>query len=100
RSSDLQVADDVIVLQQGEVVEQRGIVDLVDRPQHPYTQELLAARPKLGGAPPAPVDTSGAVLLDVQDLDVRFSVSTPTGRGHVHAVQQVSFQVRRCTTRG
>ncbi|WP_022919656.1 ABC transporter ATP-binding protein [Ruania albidiflava] len=95
-----QVADEVIVLQQGQVVEQRGIVDLVDRPQHPYTRELLAARPKLGGSPPPPVDAAGEVLLDVQDLDVRFAVSTPTGRGHVHAVQQVSFQVRRGTTLG
>src|SRR5699024_8307686 len=95
-----QVADSCVVLQQGQVVEQRGIVDLVDRPQHPYTRELLAARPKLGGSPPPSVDASGAVLLDVQDLDVRFAVSTPTGRGHVHAVQEVSFQVRRGTTLG
>jgi peptide/nickel transport system ATP-binding protein len=95
-----QVADSCLVLQQGQVVEHRPIVDLVDEPAHPYTQVLLAARPRLGGSPPPPVDDSGAVLLDVANLDVRFPVSTPTGRTHVHAVQDVSFQVRRGTTLG
>ncbi|HIZ35982.1 MAG TPA: ABC transporter ATP-binding protein [Candidatus Ruania gallistercoris] len=95
-----QVADEVVVMQQGEVVEHSGIVDLVDRPQHPYTRQLLDARPRLGGAPPPPVDADGAVLLDVADLDVQFGVSTPTGRSVVHAVQEVSFQVRRGRTLG
>ncbi|WP_147917207.1 dipeptide ABC transporter ATP-binding protein [Ruania zhangjianzhongii] len=95
-----QVADEVVVLREGVTVEQRPIVDLVDDPQHPYTRELLAARPRLGGSPPPPVDADGAVLLDVQDLDVQFGVSTPTGRSVVHAVQEVSFQVRRGRTLG
>ena len=95
-----QVAEDVVVMQQGELVEARPIVDLFDRPAHPYTRQLLAARPVLGHAGPAAAGVEAETLLDVQGLDVRFAVSTPTGRSHVHAVNDVSFAVRRGTTLG
>src|SRR5262252_849241 len=36
-----QVADDVTVLRDGEIVEQAPILDVFDRPQAPYTRELL-----------------------------------------------------------
>ena len=39
------VADEVIVLQQGHVVEQGRTEDLLRAPSHPYTQRLLAAAP-------------------------------------------------------
>ncbi|PRC57176.1 glutathione ABC transporter ATP-binding protein, partial [Mycobacterium sp. ITM-2017-0098] len=39
-------------------------------------------------------------LLQVDGLDVRFAVSTPVGRSTVHAVNDVSFQIRRGTTLG
>jgi peptide/nickel transport system ATP-binding protein len=41
------VCDEVIVLQHGRVVEQGHPDDLFQRPQHPYTQRLLAAVPGL-----------------------------------------------------
>ena len=49
-----QVADDVTVLQDGEVVEQAPILDVFDKPQHAYTRELLKARPLVGGPGPHP----------------------------------------------
>jgi peptide/nickel transport system ATP-binding protein len=39
------IADDVIVLQAGSVVEQGPADEVFRRPQHPYTQQLLAAVP-------------------------------------------------------
>lgn len=95
-----QVADEVLVLNEGRSVERGPTADLVDQPTHPYTQQLLAARPLLGSAPPPPAAANAAVLLDVRELDVRFPVATPQGRSHVHAVQGVTFQVRRGTTLG
>ncbi|GIG29800.1 dipeptide ABC transporter ATP-binding protein [Cellulomonas marina] len=95
-----QVADDVTVLRAGEQVESRPVLDLVDRPQHAYTRELLAARPLLGQSHPAPAYPAAAPLLTVEGLDVRFPVVTPTGRTHVHAVDDVSFTVRRGHTLG
>ncbi|PSL37925.1 peptide/nickel transport system ATP-binding protein [Labedella gwakjiensis] len=95
-----QVADEVVVLQNGSPVERRPILDLVDRPEHPYTRELLAARPLLGRTPPPPAVERADVLLDVRSLDVRFPVSTPAGKTVVHAVDDVSFSLRRGRTLG
>ena len=39
------MCDDVIVLQHGRVVEAGSADDIFQRPQHPYTQELLSAIP-------------------------------------------------------
>ncbi|WP_454295970.1 dipeptide ABC transporter ATP-binding protein [Salana multivorans] len=95
-----QVADEVLVLREGEAVEQAGVLELFDHPQHAYTRELLEARPVLDRAP-SPESVPGApVLLQVAGLDVRFPVSTPTGRSVVHAVDDVSFEVRRGQTLG
>ena len=95
-----QVADDVTVLHDGSAVEQAPVLEVFDRPQQPYTRELLDARPLVGGSGPEPVAEDAAVLLDVAGLDVRFPVVTPTGRSTVHAVKDVSFQIRRGATLG
>ncbi|MGB4779212.1 dipeptide ABC transporter ATP-binding protein [Microbacterium sp.] len=93
-----QVADEVIVLRDGAPVEHRAIGDLYARPEHDYTRELLRARPRLvsGGGREAPAEADP--LLQVDSLDVRFNISTPTVRRVVHAVEDVSFGVRRGTT--
>jgi peptide/nickel transport system ATP-binding protein len=41
------MCDDVIVLQHGQVVEAGSADEIFQRPQHPYTQALLAAIPGL-----------------------------------------------------
>lgn len=87
-----QVAGDVTVLRDGQVVEQAPILQVFDHPQHAYTRELLAARPLLDGAGPDPAPVDTPVLLEVKGLDVRY--------GAVHAVNDVSFQLRRATTLG
>jgi ABC-type glutathione transport system ATPase component len=45
-----QVADRVAVMRSGEIVEERSCDDLFDAPEHPYTQALLDAAPRMGGA--------------------------------------------------
>lgn len=93
-----QVADEVLVLRHGEAVEQRPLVEVYADPQHAYTKELLAARPRVvPGAGPVS-QPAAAPLLEVAGLDVRFAVQTPAGRRTVHAVDDVSFTVRRGTT--
>ena len=34
----------------GQIVEQAGVLDLFDRPEHPYTEALLGALPQIEGA--------------------------------------------------
>jgi oligopeptide/dipeptide ABC transporter ATP-binding protein len=42
-----EVADDVLVMYAGQVVEQASVRELFDRPEHPYTEALLGALPQL-----------------------------------------------------
>jgi peptide/nickel transport system ATP-binding protein len=95
-----QVAKDVTVLRDGVAVEQGPILDAFDKPQNPYTRELLVARPLVGRSKPSPAPDDAPVLLHVEGLDVRFDVSTPLGRSTVHAVRNLSFDIRRHTTLG
>jgi peptide/nickel transport system ATP-binding protein len=43
-------ADQIIVMKQGAIVEQGDKESVLDRPQHPYTQSLIAASPSLSAA--------------------------------------------------
>ncbi|MBI3805229.1 MAG: ABC transporter ATP-binding protein [Nitrospirae bacterium] len=43
-----ETAQRVVVMQGGRVVETADVFSLFERPQHPYTQQLLAAVPRLG----------------------------------------------------
>ncbi len=42
-----EMADDVIVMQHGRIVETANVFDLFDHPQHEYTKKLLKTRPTL-----------------------------------------------------
>ncbi|HME47171.1 ABC transporter ATP-binding protein [Mycobacterium sp.] len=95
-----EVADDVTVLQDGEAVEQAPILEVFDRAQHPYTRQLLQARPLLGRGGPPPLAEDAPELLRVEGLDVRFGVTTPVGRSVVHAVKDLSLVIRRGGTLG
>ena len=46
-----QIADDIAVMYHGEIVEQGIARDVLEHPQHPYTQGLLACRPPLDSRP-------------------------------------------------
>jgi ABC-type dipeptide/oligopeptide/nickel transport system ATPase component len=42
-----EIADRIMVMYRGRVVEQGAVLDIFTNPQHPYTKGLLACRPKL-----------------------------------------------------
>ena len=42
-----EIADDVIVMYKGKIVEQGSVIDIFSDPKHPYTKSLLACRPPL-----------------------------------------------------
>jgi peptide/nickel transport system permease protein len=47
-----EIADRVVVLYAGQVVEQGGAAETFARPRHPYTQALLRSAPREEGPPP------------------------------------------------
>ncbi len=116
-----QMADDVVVMLRGRKVEQAPVAEIFAAPQHPYTQALLAAVPRLGSrsGTDLPLRTAQKVLhdgqwrtagtahqqdtarydtplLEVEGLTTRFDVGrSMLGRTthRVHAVEQVSFDI-------
>ncbi|KQP49875.1 ABC transporter ATP-binding protein [Pseudorhodoferax sp. Leaf274] len=72
-----QLADHVLVLRGGEVVESGPTAQVLRRPRHAYTRALLDAVPRVhgparGGAPAAPVAPGAEPLLRVQGIRKRF----------------------------
>ncbi|SPU50888.1 ABC transporter ATP-binding protein [Bordetella trematum] len=62
------IADHVVVMRHGEVVEQGSAQDVLGQPQHEYTQGLLAAVPRLNVDPGAAPVRAAAPLLQIRDL--------------------------------
>lgn len=96
-----EMADRVIVMKSGRMVEEARVTGLFANPQAAYTRDLLAAVPRMGlrgeVAAPAPSDAV-AVLSDVV---VRFPIKGGMlGRttAQVHAVEHVSFDIHKGET--
>ena len=119
-----EIADRVVVMKSGQQVEQASVTDLFDKPQHPYTRQLLSAVPKLGslrgiGLPQKfpsvektikksksqtipteeaeKLDHRGETILEVSGLTTRFPVRGGIFNrvvGNIHAVEDVSFSLR------
>ncbi len=88
------VADRVVVMYRGRLVETAPVDRLFAEPRPPYTRALLDAVPHLGREDgPEPVDPSNEVVLDVDDLVVEFAGRL--GQPAFTAVDHVSLQVRR-----
>jgi len=97
-----EMADEVVVMNQGRMEERGSLHQVFTNAQAPYTRKLLAAVPVLGTAPPPAVMNEQPVVLTVQDLSVRFALrhgwfETPR---MVHAVEGVSFELREGETLG
>ena len=93
------LADRVAVMLDGKVVEEAPVAALFGNPQHPYTQKLLAAVPKLGSGTVqtaerakkrAAADATEPVVV-AKDLVIEYAGRL--GRGGFRAVNSVSFQI-------
>ncbi|GAB3887101.1 hypothetical protein GCM10029964_052530 [Kibdelosporangium lantanae] len=103
-----QVADHLLVMKDGEYVEQGPTRQVLDDPEHPYTRRLLAAVPvahakgtrlTVGSAAPPPVErvASTEVVLRASNLGKSFDLP---GRRRLAAVRDVSFELRAGETLG
>jgi peptide/nickel transport system ATP-binding protein len=87
------LADRILVMKDGETVEQGTSDQIFNKPKHPYTQALLAAVPKLGRTTKRKLtlDSKEAPVLALQDV----CISYPK-RGRVPAFQaakNISFEI-------
>nr|WP_284041248.1 ABC transporter ATP-binding protein [Halomonas olivaria] len=117
-----EMADQVVVMRHGEKVEEAAVEEIFARPQHPYTQALLAAVPKLGSMQGEDlprmeplVELKGDIthtrgesrrqdtakldvtpVVEVENLVTRFDIRKGFFGGishRVHAVENVSFTI-------
>ncbi|GAB2597559.1 ABC transporter ATP-binding protein [Pseudactinotalea suaedae] len=124
-----EIADDVVVMRHGKVVETGPVEQIFHDPQHPYTQELLASLPQRDVptgrvAPPEPqstperVEVSGAVeeavrheetagepLLRIEGLRMEFDSVAGTmfsrrEKKRIVAVNDVSLEIAAGSTLG
>ena len=94
------IADQVCVMQGGEIVEQGPAAQIFAAPQHPYTQKLLAAEPK---GRPDPVAADAPEIVRTEGLRVWFPIHRGFLRrtvGYVKAVNDATLSVRAGETLG
>ncbi|PKI92112.1 ABC transporter ATP-binding protein [Actinomycetales bacterium SN12] len=99
-------ADRIIVMNQGEIVEAGPSAEILSRPQHPYTQRLVAAAPSLAskriGAVSARAEetvSTAPAVVEVRDLVKQYSIRGGGLRSEKFlAVDGVSFSIPRGKT--
>ncbi len=92
-----QIADRVAVMRDGLIVEQGSKDEVLFRPQHQYTVELLSALPENLQRLPSTV-RSTPLLLDVSGLSVHFPLRRGLLKrtyGYLKAVDNLDLQIRR-----
>jgi peptide/nickel transport system ATP-binding protein len=95
------IADRVVVLRKGQVVEQGAAEQVLGHPQHPYTQALLAAVPSM--QPPArPSVADRAKAVEVIGLNKTYVSSGGWFKSarSVRAAHEVSFDIVKGETLG
>lgn len=84
------IADEVMVLQQGTIVEQATPKDLITNPQHDYTKSLLSRLPRIWGADiKGPDAVEAPVLMSVANVHRTYYVRKKGTFRDVNAVQAV-----------
>jgi len=118
-----EIADQVVVMQEGEIRESAPVAEIFERPRHPYTRALLECRPRLdrrpqrlpviedfmrtGGQPAGReerkrgVSEGDAIILEARNLSKEFRLREGLfGHKSFRAVDRVSFKLAKGKTLG
>lgn len=89
-------ASRIMVMEQGELVEQNASRQLLAKPQHPYTCRLLAALPVRKAAPDRRKLLAAESVIALHNVDIVYRGRRAWFKSAqvTHAVQGVSFNVR------
>ena len=83
-----ELADRVVVMYRGNIVEQGDVLSIFDQPQHPYTKGLLACRPRLEST--FKVLPTVSDYLDETEVGGELLLSEkPDAAAHIEALQQI-----------
>jgi peptide/nickel transport system ATP-binding protein len=95
-----EIADRVVVMQHGLVVEQGAAAQVLNAPAHPYTRSLIAAVPPLAAPPPRPV--SDTPILTMERVEKTYRTGGFFGRGArvTRAVRGVTLTLSKGATLG
>jgi peptide/nickel transport system ATP-binding protein len=95
-----EIADRVVVMQHGMIVEQGDAESVLNNPQQPYTKQLIAAVPPLTAPPPRKL--SDDIILTIDKVSKTYRTGGFLGRGTrvTPAVKAVSLKLPRGATLG
>ncbi len=92
------MADEVAIMQNGEIVELGKTSSVLNSPTHPYSKKLISVMPSLQ---PPPVPENCETVLSVHRLGVNFPIKgglfNRTTK-YIHAVKDISFSIREGET--
>ena len=97
------IANHVVVMRHGEVVESGTCADVMTRPSHPYTQGLLAAMPSPATNAASADEAAGTPLIEARDVVKRYVTKKNLwGKplAHFEALKGVSMAIGKRRTRG
>ncbi|WP_424812319.1 ABC transporter ATP-binding protein [Roseococcus sp. YIM B11640] len=93
-----EIADRVAVMQRGRIVEQESAAEVLNRPQHPYTQALIAAVPH--GKSAAPTEVKAPSILEVRGVQKTYRRGGWFGGVTIPAVKSADFSLAKGETLG
>lgn len=92
------MCDRVVVMKDGELVEENDVTSIFNAPKHPYTKKLLEALPRLHDDKDVTKESKNEeTLLSVSELTKVFQLKN--GK-KLQAVEDVSFDIKRGETLG
>ncbi|MEM8577889.1 MAG: ABC transporter ATP-binding protein [Pseudomonadota bacterium] len=93
------IADRVLVMKQGQMIESGPVRQVLTQPEHPYTKGLMEAVPSM--TPPERAPADGPVALEVRAVHKTYGGGGFLSRTReVKAVDAAEFKVRRGETLG
>ncbi|RZN33144.1 ABC transporter ATP-binding protein [Bradyrhizobium sp. Leo121] len=95
-----EIADRVVVMQHGRIVEQGTAHQVLSHPAHPYTRQLIAAVPPLKAPPPRPLSSEN--ILTISNVSKTYRTGGFLGRGArvTAAVKDTSLDLPKGATLG
>ncbi|MBO6917063.1 MAG: ABC transporter ATP-binding protein [Rhizobiaceae bacterium] len=92
-----QMADDVVVMKDGEIVEQGASIDVFSKMQHPYTRQLFSASNHVPDRAPHQQDDND-IVLSVEHVSCDYKLPKThlfSKQRYFRAVDNVSFKIHR-----